>query len=205
MKIYCNYCQDQKKQMKITEAQINSLKNGDQKVFQLVFDRYADRIHHFACKFLNDPMDAKEVVQEVFISLWLHRNRLGSSETFEAYLFKIAKNYLLNYIKKKGVQKYHYSMFELYNPLPEQPDQYAIYEELKSLTEKAIQHLPAQRKKIYQLSRIEGLSNREISEKLQLSLSTVENHLNLSLKYLKQILKEKGDIILLIFLWQHIQ
>ena len=91
-----------------TEANlVLSLKEGDMKAFSELFDRYGRRLYHFSMKYFKSPADAEEIVQEVFFKIWSNREELSLLKSFDSYLFTIAKNGILNTIRKsKSEQVY---------------------------------------------------------------------------------------------------
>lgn len=170
---------------------LEAVKRGHKEAFNRLFDRYASQLYHVTLKYVGRPEDAEEIVQEVFVKIWIYRSGLQPHLPFVPYLIKISKNLVINKSKKRLYEEAYIKHKTLsgmnYNHVT---DNQVVLKELQDLLEIKISQLPEKRKQIYKLSREQGLSNREIAEKLVVSESTVENHINKALKDLKSYLKE---------------
>ena len=128
------------------------LKQHDKEAFNLLYYMYAEKIFKFSLTFFSNEAEAEEVVQEVFLKIWLKRETITDPTTFNAFTYTIAKNLIFNNLKRINI----------------------FYK---------------QRRKVFLLSRMEGLKNREIAEQLDISLKTVETHMSLTLKHLRSTLQ----------------
>ncbi len=176
---------------------IGRLKQHDKEAFNLLFYMHAEKIFKFSLTFFNSEVEAEEIVQEVFLKIWLKRNKITDPSTFNAYIYTIAKNLIFNNLKK-NVYKKKYESYYYSNPQATLNDteNEVIYEETKQRIECALDQLPKKRKQVFLLSRQEGLKNKEIAERLDISIKTVETHMSLSLKYLRNVLQIDGDKLL---------
>lgn len=178
---------------------LNKLASGDHNAFESLFMEYFPKIKFFINRLVKEDMVAEELAQDVFTAVWENRANLSKVNMLNAYIYKIAKNTAFQYLNRRYLEE----TYKL-NYKPEtittsfEGDLYA--EEIGLLISLAIQKMPAQRRKIFQMSRKEHLSNEEIANRLNLSPKTVENHMTLALKYLKKILK-LSNISLLFFLF----
>lgn len=179
---------------------IARLKQNDKEAFNLLFYMYAEKIFKFSLTFFNDEAEAEEIVQEVFLKIWLKRNTISDPSTFNAYIYTIAKNLIFNNLKKniykKKYETYAYANQQTHKNYTENE---VLYEETKQRIEIALDQLPKKRKEVFLLSRREGLKNREIAEKLEISIKTVETHMSLSLKYLREVLHFDVDKMKMLF------
>lgn len=170
---------------------LNAVKEGQKKAFNMLFDRYASRLYHIALKYVGKPDEAEEVVQEVFVKVWVNRDRLKPHLPFVPYLIRISKNLVINKSKKRLHEEAYIRYKSLINTKPHHTtENQVVLKELQDLLEIKVAQLPEKRKQIYRLSREQGLTNREIAEKLVVSESTVENHINKALKDLKNYLQD---------------
>lgn len=163
---------------------VEEFARGSHTAFRQLFKIYYPRIHTFIFGFIKDPDEAEDLAQNVFIRLWDKREIFLQVHHFDSYLFKLAKHTIFNYIAAKN-------LFPTTNDnLPDfqendTPYETLIAKDLQLLIDMVVDNMPPQRKLIYQLSRINGLSNEQIATKLHLQKKTVENHLNLALRELK--------------------
>lgn len=159
---------------------------GNHKAFAELYDLYAERIYYFALRFVVSKEDAENVTQEVFVKLWETRERIDINLSLNSYLFTIARNTIFN-IHRKRVNELAY--LEHLGKYLEQNqvrlENEIIFNDIQARLEKLISELPPQRKKVFELSRKQGLSHKEISELLNISEKTIETHIRLALKTLR--------------------
>ena len=179
------------------------IKKGQTHAFDQMFDRYSQQLYRFSKSLLKNHEDAEEVVQEVFFRIWKKRNELNERRSFRSFLFSIAYNLIVDQFRQRVKdQKYEQFLIKEAQQNYLNPENKLEYKELKKQVNKAITELPDQRKKIYQLSREEGLSYKEIAGRLHIKPKTVENHINLALKYIRKRLGNKTlAIVLFLYLF----
>jgi len=160
------------------------VKAGDEKALETLFYRTFPRLFDFASKITKDEAIAEDILQDAFIRLWEKKDQIENNN-IEAYLFRLVRNQCLDYIKfakvvsKREAELGTISKYEeLYRIDFIRDEPYLlIREELKREIEKTIDSLPSKCKEVFLLSRIDGLKNREIAEKLQINIKNVERHL----------------------------
>lgn len=169
---------------------IGRLKQNDKEAFNLLFYMYAEKIFKFSLTFFNEEAEAEEIVQEVFLKIWLKRANITNPSTFNAYIYTMAKNMIFNNLKRNVYRtKYNSYVYTNHNTYNNDTENAVMYEETKQRIELALKALPKKRREVFLLSRREGLKNKEIAEMLAISIKTVETHMSLSLKYLREILR----------------
>jgi RNA polymerase sigma-70 factor (ECF subfamily) len=165
--------------------------------FQQLFEKYAERIYYFSMRYIKNKEEAEEIAQEVFVRVWLRRHDLKEELSFSSYIFMIAKNALIDTIRRKQKETIFQDNIkpntELYSSSSNDSME---YKELSTLIDKSISELPLKRKQIYQLSRDEGLTYKQIAEKLNISIKTVETHMRLALQQLKKSVNENYELII---------
>ncbi|HVW97216.1 MAG TPA: RNA polymerase sigma-70 factor [Mucilaginibacter sp.] len=174
----------------IDSSAIQQLMAGDESVFVTVYELYSEKIYRLAFRFLKDKEQSEEIVQEAFINLWLSRDKLDPEGDLWLYLYVIAKRLSLNALRQIGkssnlIEKLLHRISELQNTTEE----VVLAHDLEHYAETIIEKLPRQQKLVFKLSRIEGLSHKEIAEQLHISPNTVKNHMVEALKTLKSHLK----------------
>jgi len=181
------------------EVILNRIKNGDNQAFDVLFRRYYPRLFAFAHKFIQDEPVSKDIVQEVFIKIWETRTTIQNI-SIEAFLYKMVRNNCLNHIRtlnvfeNKNIKLINATKLEeLYRITIIRNEPYALIEEELNLEmEQVLSSLPATCRKVFELSRIDGLMNKEIAERMNFSVKNVEKYISLSLKAFKKYLEKKN-------------
>lgn len=182
---------------------VKSLKNGDERAFDELFNKYSPRLYNFSVKYLKSAEEAEEVVQEVFLYIWDKRDGLKPANSFNAYIFTIAYNIIKKYFIKKSrdnafKDELIYSLLHQENNL----DKIIDYKFLLKKVELIIDALPPRRKEIYLKRKYSGLSVKQIADDLGISPNTVENQLASAQKQIQnELQKEKlaGLIFFILF------
>jgi len=169
---------------------VSRLKLGDKKAFEEIFRKYREKIYYFAIRYYNSAEDAENVVQDVFIKLWDERENVKEELSLNNYIYTIAKNHLFNIQRKKINEKAYRSYIVEHLVQTPNLENEMIFADLKQSIDKIIDELPAQRKKVFVMGNIEGLSNKEVASALNLSVRTIEVHKSLALQALKKAFKK---------------
>lgn len=165
---------------------IDLLKSGDQTAYTQIYDRYQGLLFVYACKITRDEDEAEDIVQEVFFYLWDKRRTILFKTSLPAYLYSAVRYKYFNLLDHKKVRaNYADSLQEFIEKGDVQADHVIREKELTRLIEKEISLLPPKMREIFELSRKEHLSHKEIAEKLNLSEKTVKNQINNALKELR--------------------
>jgi RNA polymerase sigma-70 factor (ECF subfamily) len=174
---------------------------GDEDAFKYFFDTYYDDLCNFVNSYLRDETLSEDIVQNIFIYLWEKRGSLPLNCSVKSYLYSASKNKSLNYLRnRKNQNRIVGELVPRAELASDAADQFLEFEELKKIICEAINRLPAQCKTIYQLSRNGGLTNREIAEKLEISIKTVENQITIAIRKIKDFLEPYHDQIFIFFL-----
>jgi len=183
---------------------IRKLKKGDIEAFNRIFYAYSSKLYHFAYGYLKSKEDAEEMVQEIFSKIWDKRVEIKEEYEFRSYLFSIAFNYVKKHFRSKALIN-KYIEAEIPNIIDSQQTQEEVnYSSLKLMVDQLVDRMPERRKAVFLKSRFEGKNAKEIAKEMNISSSTVENHLNQALRYLRQHLKDE-NLSVLLFFWLFIQ
>lgn len=166
-----------------------SVKEGDKSSFDFFVLKYHTLVMRFAYGITRDEEAAKDIAQNVFLKLWLNRDRIDESRSLKSYLFTIARNETLNHLKKKQKQsKNTYDISELsdYMDNSVRTDSQVLKAELQSRLTEAVVNMPDQRKKVFMMHRLDNLTSKEISAELGISERTVDKHIELALKDIRK-------------------
>ena len=174
------------------------LSKRDEAAFEQVFKTHYKNLHAYAFTILKDEDEAEEMVQQVFFKLWERSEHLSFSGPIAAYLYRAVHNESLNFIKHQKVKAGHqlqvaYSM----KNKSEQASPKMIRKELENKFREALNELPEQCRTVFQLSRFEDMKYKEIADKLDISVKTVENHMGKALKLLRTKLVDFLPLLLI--------
>ena len=172
----------------ITHELIIGVRGNDLNSFEKMFLIYRVKIFNFSYKYLRSREDAEEVVQDTFVKIWENRATLNEDLSFNSYLFTIAKNIIINKVRKKVAEPRVFDTIVEHSAQDESTENEIIYRDITSVAERAIQNLPAQRQLVYNLSRKDGLTYEEIGTQLGISSRTVEAHLRKALESVREFL-----------------
>ncbi len=166
---------------------VDLIRQDDEKAFSVIYQRYSMPLYVHANRFIRDREETKDILQKVFVKIWSIRNRLPTDVKLSAYLYQIVKNELINHIShSKVVDKYLESMSSYASTYVADTDYVIREKQLQEIIEREIQNLPEKMREVFQLSRKQYLSHREIAEKLGISEKTVKNQLSNALHLLRQ-------------------
>jgi RNA polymerase sigma-70 factor (ECF subfamily) len=162
------------------------LAKGNQVAFKTIFDYYHARIFFFSKKYLRSDYLAEEAVQDIFLRIWEKREELLTVENFEAWLLQLSRNYLLNILKKASTEnKIKEKIGKTIQTTTSYEDDHLIEKERSDTLFKVMASLPAQRKEVFRLCRIEEKSYDEVAQMMGISKSTVNDHMVKAMKHLK--------------------
>lgn len=151
--------------------------------FEALFESFWHRMYRFALKTTEQEDDAKEIVQDVFKSLWERRENLSILDA-ERYLLRSVKLRTLEYIRNKATRKRHHDIIQEQSSSEYEENQLHV-KELQTKLQRIVESLPKQCKNVFKMSREEGLSNKEIAKILLISERAVEYHISKALLTLR--------------------
>lgn len=158
---------------------------GDENAFRELFRYYFPRAEVFLGKVIYSREDVRDIAQNIFIRVWLMRAVLPEINSFGAYLYRMCRNAALDYMRSRGVSVPLPDDFDVESDIT--ADQFANARETEMRISRSVASLPGKRRKIFIMSRVEGLSNAEIAARLNISPKTVENQITLALRQLRTI------------------
>ncbi|HVU95373.1 MAG TPA: sigma-70 family RNA polymerase sigma factor [Puia sp.] len=164
-----------------------AIRKGDRKAFYSAFDEYNIKLHQYIYRYTGNAWYAEETVQLSFIRLWDKRESLSEHYSLSIQLFRIAKSILIDLQRKEKLRDTR-ELSDTFISGPTESERLMYKEQLEKVLS-AIDELPDQSKKVFQLSRLDDLSHKAISEQLSISPKTVESHITRALKHLRKTLK----------------
>ncbi len=180
---------------------IGQLKSGQEAALKLLFDRYSDDVYSIAYSVLKDPFESEDVVQEVFIKVWNARFQLDETGNIWSFIYIITKRLALNKLRDLKAQiKNQVVLFETNFAQIGSSDNNTLVQEILALEHEVLEKLPEQQRKVYVLSRVEGLTYKEIAGQMNIAPNTVKNHIIQALKTFKKHFQRFGYPLFLFFL-----
>ena len=190
---------------------INDLSAGSKEAFEYLFTTYYPRLRNYASHFIVDVDDVEDIIKDYFVNLW-NRRAMLTGISLSSMLFTMVRNGCLNFLKHKAIAE-GYSARELrpingcealYNyDFLGSADEELLYEELQRQIGDVLRRLPERSRQVFIMSRFEGLKNKEIAERLDISVKVVEKHIGKSLAMLRKYISRHGsaELCLLLLSW----
>lgn len=174
--------------------------NGDERAFSAIVGHYTPIIYAQLLLYLKNAQRAEEAVQDIFMSIWRNREKLPGMENFPGYVYVITRNKVHTIIKEK--------VFAATEPPPDTlqtqlagPATAVQLKELQQAIYQGIDRLPARRKEVFKLSRLENLTYDEIGGRLGISRNAVKQHITEAMVFLRHHLRNELDVIVIGLLW----
>jgi RNA polymerase sigma-70 factor (family 1) len=170
---------------------LQQIKTSNTEAFKTVFHQYQEGIFNFLNYKLGNIPVAEDILQDVFAALWENRHQLKSDSSLKAYLYTLARNMALNYLRHQNVvRKFEQIQSEMSsNEAEPSPEKIAEEKELHETILNAANRLPEMQRIVFKMSRLDGLPNREIAERLDIGVKTVETHIGRAVKKMVELLK----------------
>lgn len=180
---------------------IKGLLTRNKVVFDFIFHYYYAGLCAYCERITGNQQTAEDIVQELFVTLWIKHQQIHINSSLKNYLFTAVKNRSLDYLKSEQRKSQKLGTLAKEQELPENLSSLWFAEaELQAIIEKSLKKLPPRCREIFELSRFQGMKNQEIADKLGLSKRTVELQVSNALKHLRTDLKNYLPLFLLMYL-----
>jgi len=191
--------------VKIPDQNINrvllSLKNGERWAFREIFETYQKKLYYFVFSIAKSDFATEDILQEVFIKVWVKRETIDLSASFDSFIFTIARNHTYNHLRgvanQESLKKEIWRNLKHYN---RQTEDIILFAEYQDIVNDIVEHLPVKKRSIFILSKQQGRSNQEIADLLNISPKTVKNHLWKTLQIIRLQLQPYITETIIIFL-----
>lgn len=167
---------------------LKKLSNGDEGAFNEIFRRYYPKVNQFVFCLIKQMDDTEDIVQDLFVKLWIHRDTMKGIQSLNAYIYRLARNAVYDYFDHQVARSQYEFLQEKKEEAYTCTDEEFFALELERLITSTVERMPKQRQHIYRLSRESGFTNEQIAGRLGIGKKTVENHLNLALNDIRQVL-----------------
>lgn len=184
---------------------LEQVSRDDEDAFRRLFDHYRALFYTVAFKMTHVQETAEEIVQEVFVMLWVKRKLAAKADRPEGYIFTILHNCIYAHFRKIAQEKQlKYRMGQLEDSSENPVETLLLEKEHRMMLEKVISGMPPQQKIIYKLAKQDGISREEIARRLNISPNTVRNHLAAAVEYLRTYLRKETSAIIWVLIWMHV-
>jgi RNA polymerase sigma-70 factor (family 1) len=177
---------------------LDSIALDNTEAFEEIYNHYSKELFFYAFRILNKSDVCEDVVQNVFLDLWVKRKTLRI-ENLKAYLFRCVKNQVLNKIRDRRISDEELARINIID-LGMDSSGHIEFKDLENIVNEHVSALPRRCREIFILSRFEQMSNKEIAEKLGISVQGVKNQISKALIRIRQQLMDEEIIVSLIFM-----
>lgn len=183
------------------ESLMSEIRAGNIFAFDEIYRKYSKHLYKFSFSIIKSHEEAENIIQDVFLNLWLNRNRIEKCASLKYYILTMTYNSAIAVIRKRAKEAdYVEYVKSLQNPqYEEEEDLKYEYDELEKKLDQIVKILPERQREIYRLHKIEGLKYSEIAQKLNISTNTIETHMSRALKTIKEKLGRYSVIIITLF------
>ncbi|EHQ25468.1 RNA polymerase sigma-70 factor [Mucilaginibacter paludis] len=181
------------------QQDITSWLSGDDAAYRRVFDYFYNKLYQTCYKATKAREDSEEMVMNVFLNIWQHRAELAHIDDFEKYLFRSTRNQIADFQRKNILQTQDIDTLPL-EQLGSADHPELTFKELEQVYHLALNRLPEKQREVFLMSREQGLSQKQIAEKKNISPSTVNNHITSAMKIIRNDMGEYSEALPLILL-----
>ena len=178
---------------------LQKIAEGDEQSFRVIYDHYRPNIYKYALRLTESEIAAEEILQEIFIKVWLKRSSLAELDLFSYWLFRVSRNTIFDSFRKLERQKAGTAKLAVITPASvNDADTWLLDKENDVWLRDALDRLTPSQKQVYLLSRQQGMKPEEIAEELKISVGTAKKHLVNSLQGLRAYIEKHNAIMLII-------
>ncbi len=174
---------------------------GDRIAFARLFDAYHSHLGSYVFKMTESIEDTEEIVQDVFVKIWLNRSALNNINSFSDYLFIMCRNKTLNHLRKTALQKTRWTILEQELNYATADSDDEVIESMRALIEEAIDKLPTPQRETLLLSKTHRLKYTEIAERQGITSEAVKKRLSTARQFIKTYVHDHMDDVILLLLF----
>ena len=179
---------------------LQQLAKGDEQAFTQLFYAYKDKLFSFVYNLTVSQSKAEDILQDVFLKIWQRKEQMAAVENLNAYLFRMCKNTAIDHLRRLSEQTLSLSallMADTPTPASGSPEELLFRKEMRQRLKTAVDQLPQQQKTVFLLIKEKGMKHEEVAHTLNLSLSTIQNHLFRAIQNIRQAMgAEYGQLFL---------
>jgi RNA polymerase sigma-70 factor (ECF subfamily) len=177
--------------------------HGSSAAFASLFKKYHDKVYSYAIKVCQSTSLAEEIVQDVFMKVWINRDSLPCIENFGAYIRVMARNQALQVLRRIALEtKCQALMNQDWTEQHKETENNIYYNDTKNILNKALRALPPQQKLVYNMCHLQGMKQQEVADELHISRLTVKAHLRQAVQTVRNIVLVDSSLLLIVILHQ---
>jgi len=178
---------------------LRQIAGGNTNAFEMLFKQHYENLCRYACTFIRESDEAEDIVQKTFVTFWEKKEDIAVETSLKSYLYGAVRNAALNNIKHQQVRQKHAATMTVNDHVAsESASDGVVSAELNEQINAAIDRLPQQCRRVFELSRFEGLKYAEIAEQLGISVKTVENQMGKALRRMRDELHEYLPVLIIL-------
>jgi RNA polymerase sigma-70 factor, ECF subfamily len=169
------------------EELMKEIKADNMFAFDVLYKKYSKKVYKFGYSILKSKIESENLIQDVFLNLWENRLKVENNSSIKSYVFTITYNSAISIIRRKARESEFIEYLKSLQEINEDPVNVELeYNELANKLDEIIEILPKRQQEIFKLHRIEGLKYNEISDRLNISVNTIETHMSRALKTIRR-------------------
>lgn len=165
--------------------------SGDRRAFEWLYKNYCKKIFEYSLLIVNDRTAAEDIVQDIFVKIWIKRSMLTSVGNFNSWLYTMVRNHILDGFDRKKTQQQYIEHKLSSGESNECPHMLHFKREVKGLVQQAVKKLPPQQQLIFMMQREQGMKRSEVASVLRLSPNTVKNHDQRTTRFIREFVKKQ--------------
>lgn len=174
---------------------IKGLKKNEEHSFRKIYDKYHQSVYGIAFKYLKNDSLAEDAVHDIFIKLWEYRKKLNEQQSLKGFLFTSTKNHVLNMIRdRRRDEEKNRGYSKLQSVSQNKTLSRLTFENYKRVFQHYLEELPEGKREIFKMKMNEGLSNKQIADRLDISVNTVKSQYYKASKFIKEQLSRHTDL-----------
>lgn len=179
---------------------LNKVSEGNEIAFETIFNAYRNKVYGYALAICQSQTQAEEIVQNVFLQIWVNRSGLSGVDNFAGYVRIMARNEGLQFLRRLAVENRHQaSIAQNWTETNNETELTLQFNEARRMLDNALENLPPQQKLVYNMCHLQGMKQHEVAAELQISVLTVKAHLRQAvLKVRKSMYVKVGAIVLFV-------
>ncbi|MEN8156504.1 MAG: RNA polymerase sigma-70 factor [Bacteroidota bacterium] len=173
---------------------LEDIRKGDLPSFEMLYETYYQPLCNFAYLYLNDREVTRDVVSDFFANLWKNRRRIKINQSIKSYLYRSTRNAVISHLRKRKVELTEFDEEMIHTSKSISPETILLKKEFREALEQVMMELPKKSGLVFRMKRVDGLSYREIAQVLDISEKTVENHITIAVKKLKEAVEKHPQL-----------